>query len=77
MDNLNKFFAKLFSRPALLWKAGAGILFVGLAIAMFVVPSFINGLDNGTRLGFAFLLLIYGAFRFSTFYIEYNRKEDE
>lgn len=77
MNNLNSFFARLYSRPSLLWKACAGVLFLGLAIAMFVVPSFINGLDKGTRLGFAFLLLVYGGFRLSTFYVEYKRRDDE
>jgi hypothetical protein len=77
MDNINNFFRKLYSNPALVWKAVAGLLFVGLSLAMFFAPTFINGLDKGTRIGFAFLLLIYGLFRLSTFYIEYNRKSDE
>jgi hypothetical protein len=77
MDGLNRFFRRIYSNPSLLWKAGAGILFLALGVAMFVVPSFIQGLEKGTRVAFAVLLLIYGLFRFSTFYVEYKRKGDD
>jgi hypothetical protein len=77
MLKLNVFFRKLYSNPSLIWKAGAGLLFTSLSLAMFLVPTFINGLDKGTRIGFAFLLLIYGLFRLSTFYVEYNRRDNE
>lgn len=77
MTNLNDFFQKLYANPSLLWKGGAGVLFIGLAIAMFVLPSLVQGLEKNTRIGFAVLLLVYGLFRISTFFAEYKRLNNE
>ncbi|MCW5907028.1 MAG: hypothetical protein KIS94_04160 [Chitinophagales bacterium] len=77
MANLNEFFRKLYSNPSLLWKASAGLLFLGLAVAMFVSPNLVQGLEKSTRITFAVLLLVYGLFRLSTFFVEYKRLNDE
>lgn len=77
MDGINRFFRKLYSNPSLLWKGGAGVLFLALALVIIFVPKFTQGLEKSTRIAFSALLVLYGLFRLSTFYVEYNRKGDE
>ncbi len=77
MERPNQFFRKLYSSPSLLWKVGAGILFIVLALILFFAPSLAYGIKEKTKDLFSFLLLLYGFFRLSTFYVEYNRKDDE
>jgi hypothetical protein len=77
MNNVNNFFRKLYSSPPLIWKAGAGLMFVGLALAILFMPSLINGLTDNSRFAFAGLLGIYGMFRLMTFYTEYKRIEND
>ena len=77
MNQLNQFFKKLYSSPSLLWKAGAAMMFLVLAIAILFVPSLTIGFTDGLRYGFAGLLVMYGLFRLFTFYSEYKRMEDE
>ncbi len=75
--NRNSFVQKIFNSPALIWKAGAGLMFVGLAIAIAFVPSLTDGLDKTTRYSFGGLLTVYGLFRLGTFYAEYKRMGNE
>ena len=76
MNDRNGFFKKVYSSPSLLWKGGASLLFIGLAITIAAFPAFIE-LDKKTRYLFAGMLLIYGLFRLGPFYAEYKRSDNE
>lgn len=69
---MNEFFRILFSNPGLLWKAGAGFIFIGLAAFIFFAPNLTVGGDKSMGNIFAALLLAYGIYRFATFYFEYK-----
>lgn len=71
------FIQKIFRSPGLIWKAGAGLLFIGLAIAIAFVPSLTDNMDKSTRYAFGGLLTVYGLFRLGTFYAEYKRMDHE
>jgi hypothetical protein len=79
MNKRKPFFIRLVSKPSLLWKAVASMVFVFLAFTFILSPKFLVGeVDNTTRYGFGGMLLAYGAFRFYMFYSEYmNIDEDE
>jgi hypothetical protein len=77
LNETNRFFKKLYSSPSLLWKGGAGVLFIALGFTIVAFPAFIDGLDVKTRYLFAGLLILYGLFRWGTFYAEYKSKRDE
>ena len=77
MDSLNQFFKKLYSNPSLMWKAGAGVMFLTLSLVIIFSPNLIDGLTNNSRYAFSGLLAVYGVFRLMTFYGEYKRLEDE
>lgn len=69
---MNEFFRTLFTNPGLLWKAGAGLLFVGLAAFIFWAPDLTVGGDKSTANIFAALLFAYGVYRLATFYFEFK-----
>ncbi|MFN8288336.1 MAG: hypothetical protein U0V74_16385 [Chitinophagales bacterium] len=75
MDKLNAFFRIVFSNPMLIWKAGAGLVFMGFGLAMFFMPG-LSGLGDGTTKLFAGLLFLYGAYRMVTFYVDYKSIRD-
>ncbi len=77
MDKQNQFFTRVFSSPSLIWKGGAGLLFIGIAIAIVLFPSLTDGISNGTRYAFSALLTVYGLFRIGTFYVEYKSYRHE
>lgn len=77
MNRLNQFFRTLYSSPSLIWKAAAGLSFLGLGLFALVVPTFMAGLSDMTRYGFSGLLMLYGVFRLFTFYMEYKNAERE
>ena len=76
MDSFNNFFKKIYSNPALLWRGGAGLLFLSLGFAMLFMPNLI-GLDTSPRIAFAVLLVLYGAFRLGGFYTSYKNIDNE
>lgn len=73
---MNDFFRILFSNPGLLWKAGAGFIFIGLAAFIFFEPGLTVGGDKSTANIFAALLGAYGLYRFATFYFDYKNIRD-
>ena len=75
MNKSNQFFKKIYSSPSLLWKACAGVLFLGLAIVILFVHSLTGNIGNSTRYSFAGLLIVYALFRFGTFYVEFKRED--
>ena len=75
--NRDSFIQKIFRSPGLIWKAGAGLLFIGLAVAIAFVPSLTDNIDKSTRYAFGGLLTVYGLFRLGTFYTEYKRMNNE
>lgn len=77
MNRSNQFFKRLYSRPSLLWKACAGIMFFALALVILFIPSITGNLDDNTRYAFAGVLIVYALFRFGTFYAEFKRDSDE
>jgi hypothetical protein len=77
MDNSNKFFKTLYSSPSLLWKAGAGLIFFFLSIALVVNPSLTGGLTDNTRWMLGGVMMLYALFRFYSFYAEYKSYGDE
>ncbi len=77
MNNRNQFFKRLYSSPSMLWKAGAGVLFLILSVVFALSPEIINGLTNNSRYALAALLAVWGLFRLITFYNEYKRTQDE
>jgi hypothetical protein len=77
MSNPLEFMRKISSSPSLIWKGGAGVLFLVMALAFIVYPDLIDDLSDNSRYAFSGLLAFYGAFRLITFYNEFKRKEDE
>ena len=73
----NKFFKKLYNSPSMLWKAGAGLIFLCFSIAIAFVPSLSLGLIGNYRSMFAGLMLLYAIFRFYSCYAEYKSYGDE
>lgn len=61
----------------LLWKAGAGLVFIAFSLAMFFIPQLGNGLNENTKAIFAGLLLLYGLYRLVTFYLDYRNIKDD
>jgi len=77
MDDLNRFFKILFSSPAMLWKAGVGVIFFGLGLGVIFMPGLSLGLVPSSRYAFAGLMLLYSLFRFYGVYAEYKSYRDE
>lgn len=77
MNKQNQFFSRVFASPSLIWKGGAGLLFIAIAIVIALFPSLTNGISSGTRYAFAALLTVYGLFRIGTFYVEYKSISNE
>lgn len=53
------------------------MIFIVMACALFLLPNLAAGLEKGSRLLFAGIMLVYGLFRFSTFWIEYKQISNE
>ncbi|MBL0309444.1 MAG: DUF308 domain-containing protein [Bacteroidetes bacterium] len=77
MNRLNQFFRKVYSSPSLIWKAGIGLLFIVLGLAIIFYPAFANALSETARYSFSALLVFYGLFRLVTFYMEYKNDDAE
>lgn len=77
MDGVNEFFKRLYSNPALMWKAGAALVFISMAAMIFFVPAIMGGVAKSTRTLSAALIGAYGLFRLFTFFIEYKQVKDE
>jgi hypothetical protein len=75
MNKFNQFFRTLYTHPGLMWKFGAGFIFVLMGLVLLLVPKFTYGLEDSTKYGFVGLLLVYGFFRLVTFYIELKNIE--
>jgi len=76
MNKFNHFFRQLYSHPGLIWKFGAGFIFMAMGLVLLLLPRLTYGLEEGTRYGFTALLILYGFFRMVTFYIEFKNLED-
>ena len=76
MDDLNKFFKKVVSSGALMWKGCAALLFMCIGLAVLLVPSLTAGAEPKLRSGVGGLITAYGIFRLWTFYMEYKRLDD-
>lgn len=76
MDELNKFFKKVYTNPAAMWKGCAALIFVTIGLAVIIIPSLMGG-SLGLRLGFGGLTTVYGLFRFWTFYIDIKGMDNE
>ena len=77
LERRKNFFMKVASSPSLIWKLGAGVLFLVLALAFLIYPSIIEGLSENSRYAFAGLLFVYGSFRLITFYSEFKSIVDD
>ncbi len=77
MDEINKFFRKVYSSPAIMWKGAAALIFISFGIAVFAIPSLTAGITTTMRTGFAGMLTVYGLFRFWTFYMDIKGMDDE
>jgi len=75
MDKLNKFFRKVYSSPAIMWKGCAALIFVTIGLAILAVPSLTGG-PLSLRLSFGGLITVYGLFRFWTFYMDIKGLDD-
>jgi len=75
MNKRNDFFRKLNTSPVLLWNALAAIIFIGLGLAIVIVPS-LTGSDMRLRIGLGGILTVYGLFRFWTFYNGVKDRDD-
>ncbi len=55
------------------------LVFLSIGLAIIYIPSITNGADANTRLLFGGLMLVYGSYRFFTFWVEFKkaRKEEE
>lgn len=53
------------------------LVFIAMGLVLILVPSVTNGADVNTRLLFGSLMLIYGGYRFFTFWAEYKRAKQE
>ncbi|MDW8273420.1 MAG: hypothetical protein RMJ53_04225 [Chitinophagales bacterium] len=70
---MNSFFKILSRYPAVMLRLLFSIVFGVTGLVIIYIPSVTNGADVNTRLVFGALLLIYGSYRFLTFYQEYKR----
>ncbi len=77
MSDLNNFFKTLYRSPSMIWKGGAGLLFLCMGVATLVSPSFNIGLEGGAAYAFSGLLVLYGLFRLWGCYAEYKTPRDE
>jgi len=77
MEDLNKFFKKLYQSPSMLWKAGAGLIFFCFSLAILVKPMLFAGFADSTRYMLAVLMMLYALFRFYGCYVEYKSYRDE
>ena len=75
MDRVNKFFRKVYSSPAILWKGFATLIFITIGLAILIVPSLTGG-DNTIRTGFGGMITVYGLYRFWTFYMDVKNLDD-
>ena len=75
MDRVNKFFRKVYTSPAIMWKGCAALVFITIGIAILVIPSLTGG-DATIRTGFGGMLSVYGLFRLWTFYMDVKRLDD-
>jgi hypothetical protein len=70
---MNNFFQILTKYPAVMLRLLFSLVFAGIGLAIIYIPSITNGADANTRLLFGALMLIYGSYRFLTFWWEYNK----
>ena len=76
MNKINQFFRTLYTRPGLMWKFGAGFIFLTMGLVLLFVPKLTYGLEDGTKFGFIGLLILYGFFRLVTFCIEFKNNNE-
>jgi hypothetical protein len=67
MSNLNDFFRKMYSSPSLLWGGMAAVIFIVLGLAIMIMPS-LTGFEPRTQFGLGGILIVYGLYRFWSFY---------
>ncbi|HWB63872.1 MAG TPA: hypothetical protein VG603_10205, partial [Chitinophagales bacterium] len=77
MSKFNDFFKKVATRPSLMWKLAAGMVFIILAAMVLFLPTMFSGLSDTSRYAFSTLLAVYSLYRLSTFFMEYNQRGDE
>jgi len=53
------------------------LVFIAMGAVLILVPSVSNGVDFNTRLLFGALMLIYGGYRFLTFWWEFKKAKQE
>jgi uncharacterized membrane protein HdeD (DUF308 family) len=71
------FFKKLTSRPMLVWKLGAGLLFIGIAAMFYFEPGTRDKASRTTTQLFSILLGLYGIYRLVTFYLDIKNMDDD
>lgn len=72
MDNRPNIFSKLLSSPLMLLKAVASLVFITVAIYIFVQ----FGVKDLSLFGFGCVIFVYGIWRFYTFYADFKRLEE-
>ncbi|MBX2904347.1 MAG: hypothetical protein KF872_12435 [Chitinophagales bacterium] len=70
---MNNFLKILSKYPAVTLRFLFSLVFIGIGLAIIYVPSITNGADTNTRVLFGALMLIYGSYRFLTFWWEYQK----
>ena len=75
MDRINRFFRKVYSSPAIMWKGCAAVLFITIGIAILALPNLTGG-DLTIRKGFGGMLTVYGLYRLWTFYLDVKEIDD-
>ena len=78
---MSNFLKNIYTSPSLIWKAGAGVLFLILAVVVFAVPDITSGFtarysdtwsELQVRSSIAGIFALYGCFRLFSFYLEYR-----
>jgi len=74
---VNEFFSLLSRHPNVMLRLLFSLVFIAMGAVLILVPSVSNGVDLNTRLLFGILLLIYGGYRFLTFWWEFKKAKQE
>jgi hypothetical protein len=70
---VNEFFSLLSKHPNVMLRLLFSLVFIAMGVVLILIPSVTNGADVNTRLLFGSLMLIYGGYRFLTFWWEFKK----